>query len=332
MLEAFLTAVGVVLPVVLTLALGRLFASLTGFTEVQARGLAKLSYWVCLPVLIFRDILRAEARDLLRPGLALGVCAAILIVAVVAYRYARWRRLPPRQVGVVAQAAARSNMVFVGLPIILYQVAASANAASLEALSTQASALGAVTLASAIPLLGVVSVVVLVLPVRQDGGPPMSAARFGGLVLSNPLVVAVLAGFVALIVPGARSFFVGESIVGRTIDMVGPAAFPLALISIGATLRPAHALRRWADVLPVVVMKLILMPALGLLALWTLGVDGLALSVGVLLLSCPTAAASHPTAMELGGDDVLAGDLVAVTTVLSPFTIIGWLVVLQAVA
>jgi predicted permease len=77
-------------------------------------------------------------------------------------------------------------------------------------------------------------------------------------------------------------------------------------------------------------MKLVLMPALTLAALVATGVRGLPLAAGVLLLACPTAASSQPLVLETGGDETLAGDIVAITTFLCPLTLVGWLTVLYA--
>ena len=327
---ALLQAVEVVLPVVLILALGHVFARARDFSAEQARGLGKLVFWICLPALICRDVARSEPQTLFEPKLAFGLAAVLIIVAVFGYRFARWRKLPERQVGAVAQASFRCNMLYVGLPIVLYHATTGLAESAGKAAQIQAAGLAIVTISVALPVLNIGSVLVFVLPSRHREGQRLSAWRVAAILAANPLVVAGLLGLIFALIPPAAAYIAPRTVLGKTLDLAASAALPLALLSVGAILSPKRVWETWRDTLPVAAIKLVLMPAVGLLVLWQLGVRDIALAVGTILLACPPAAASHAMAVEMGGDEILAGDLVAVATLLSPFTLVGWLVVLQA--
>ena len=334
-MNTFLIATRVVMPVVLLLAAGRLFARYVGFSEAQANAVSKLAYWVFLPALLFRDVCRSHATKMFYGRMTLGVAVVLVLMALIAYQYGRWARLPPRRHGVVAQGASRSNMLFVGLPIMLYyatsRVAAGTNTADLQAAMADATVLVAIALSVAVPLMNIVSVFLLALPHHGTQQAQTSPAQLVKSVATNPLVLASLLGYLVRELPGQEAWLAPTSIFGRTLDLAGQGALPAALIAIGASLDPTRALANWRHTAPVAFMKLVLMPAIALPLMLLMDVSGLPLAVGLILLACPTAASSQPMAVEMGGDEALASDIVAVTTFLSPFTLVGWLVVLYAI-
>jgi malate permease and related proteins len=328
-LDALLLAIGVVAPIVIVLTIGNVFARLRSFT-VEARGIGSLVYWLCLPALIWRDIARGDPGELFNPRLCFTVGVVLLIVGILAYRYARWIAAPVEQVGVLAQGGFRSNMLYVGFPIVIYHAAATHTDA--DAAKAAAAGIAAVTLIVAIPVLNAASILFFILPRRHEAGQSGgTASRVVKTIVGNPMIIGVILGVCFAILPPLKTLAKPSTVLGRTLDLLSAAALPLALISAGAFLNLGRAWRTLKVAAPIVAMKLLLMPALGLVVLWRLGVRDTELAVGVILLACPTAAASHALALEMKGDDELATDLVAVTTILCPFTIVMWLAVLQAI-
>lgn len=333
-MNTFLTATRVVMPVVLLLLAGRVFARYVGFTDTQANAVSKLAYWVFLPALLFRDVSRSSA-ELFHVRLMLGIAVILVAMALIAYRYGRWAGLPPRRHGVAAQGAFRSNMLFVGLPIILYyatsRVAPGTSAAALQATMADTTVLVALALSVAVPLMNIVSVFLLALPHHGTDQAQTSPGQLVKSVVTNPLVLAGALGYVVRELSG-QTWTAPTTVLGRTLDLAGQGALPAALIAIGASLDPSRVVADWRHTAPVAFMKLVLMPALALPLFLALGVRGLPLGVGLILLACPTAASSQPMAVEMGGDEALASDIVAVTTFLAPFTLVAWLIVLYALA
>lgn len=325
-MNALFQAVEVVLPVVLVLMLGNLFARTRDFSNEQARGLGKLVYWVALPALIFRDVARSHAGELFDLTLVIGLSVVLVIMGVFSYYYALWSKVPKNQIGVVAQAAFRCNMLYVGLPVVLYHVALGLTEAGAKEAHNRASGLSALTLAVAVPLLNIGSILFFVIPTEQK----LSPWKLAVLSVRNPLILAVLLGLLVQAVPVVAARLAPQTVLGKTLDLAGSAALPLALLSVGAILDPRRACRHWRQTLPIAAIKLLAMPALGMLVLWFAGVREIALAVGIVLLACPVATSSHAMAVEMGGDDVLAGDLVAITTLLCPFTLVFWLIVLSS--
>ena len=330
-MNALVIAIETVLPVVLLLAIGRLYARSKGFSAELTRGAGSLVFWVCLPALTFREILHADAGRLFDLRLCGVLVACIVICAFVGYRYARAIGAPENKVGVIAQGSFRSNMMYVGLPVLLSFAESHARAIKISGAPPDASGyervaqLTAIGAAVSIPLLNAASIMVFELAGRKRPGKSFSVLKIASGILLNPLIVAVACAVLAPFIPGAKELFNSDRVPGRTLDMTAAAALPLALFTIGANLSLKRAMAGLRETLPVAFVKLFLMPALGFALLYALNVTGAPLAVGIVLLACPDAATGHAMASEFGGDEVLAGELVAITTLLCPFSLVLWL-------
>ena len=314
------------------LVIGRLFARAKGFHIELGRGIGSLVYWVCLPALEFREIVRTGSGVAFDWRLGVGLLATIAACAVLGYRYARWRSLPENQVGVVAQGSFRSNMMYVGLPVLLYYAQSRASAPGGDPLiRDQIIRLTAIGAAVSIPVLNIATILSFELCRRKRPGHVFSALRVLRDIVLNPLILGIVFAVIVSQIPRGPACFEKDEILGKTLDMVAAAALPLALFSIGAILDARRAFAGLNQTLPVAFFKLILMPAIGLGLFLAMGLHGAPLAVGVILLACPDAAGGHAMATQYGGDDELAGELVAITTLLCPVTLVGWLTVLAYV-
>ena len=328
-LNAIFNSIAIVLPVVLMLVIGRLFARAKGFHVELSRGIGSLVFWVCLPALTFREIVRSGAGSIVEGRLCLGLLAAIVVCAVLGYRYARLRGAPENKVGVIAQGSFRSNMMYVGLPVLIYYAQARSSAAGGDAaVRDRIAQLTAVSAAVSIPVLNIATILAFEFCRRNRPGHVFSPLKVARDIVFNPLILAVVFAAAITIIPGGRTWFDKDGVTGKTLDMVAAAALPLALFSIGAILDARRAFAGLSETLPVAFIKLLFMPALGLAIFYALGLRGAPLAVGVILLACPDAAGGHAMATEYGGDEELAGELVAITTLLCPLTLVGWLSVL----
>jgi hypothetical protein len=210
---------------------------------------------------------------------------------------------------VLAQGTFRSNLVFVGFPIV-------ASALGDKALGLAALYTGFVT-----PIYNLIAVIVLTLPHHREAGTRFPLAPIVKSIALNPLIIACVAGifFAAFRIPL-------PTIMDRTLHLAGDIATPLALLVVGASLNFDRLRAEMRAAAPIVFLKLFVYPALVFTALRWLGLGGIALQTPVLLLAAPTAVVSHIMAREMKGDDQLAGAIVIGSTLLSLFTISLWLV------
>ncbi|MFZ5786366.1 MAG: AEC family transporter [Acidobacteriota bacterium] len=290
-------------PVFLVLALGvgaRRFGILP---EAAAAGLNRLVANVALPAFFVLTVGTAPLGESFSAR-AVGVTAALVTAATfLALVAARFVRLSREQSGVFAQAAMRGNLAYVALPV----VQASVGDGGLR--------LAAVTAAVLIPLMNVLAVAVLEAE-RTTGDRDY---RLVVRVLANPMVAAALGGLVL-----SRVGWHPWLWLQRTLEILSDFALPGALLALGAELSFGRFASVWRPAVAVTVVKLCVVPGVGLWAMWALEATPLETSVAVLLLAAPTAVVSYPVAAELGGDIDLAGSAILVTTVASFGTYAVW--------
>lgn len=294
------------LPVYVILAIG-VAARHTGLlNEDSAAGLNRLVAQVALPALLLLKVGTASLAHSFSPAVVAVTTAQALLTTGVALALGRMWRLPDAQMGVLAQAAQRGNLAYVAFPVIL---AAGGEAALRTA---------AVTAAVLIPVMNLLAVGALE---RYRGGsrPPRLVLR----VIGNPLVASALAGL-GLAAVGWRPW----PWLAATLATLSDFALPAALLALGSQL----TVGRWRGVAKplcaAAMLKLVVAPAAGLWALDALGASPTEVLVGVLLLAAPSAVASYPVAVELGGDRDLAAAAVVVSTAAAVVTYVAWLALL----
>lgn len=124
--------------------------------------------------------------------------------------------------------------------------------------------------------------------------------------------------------------------VAKTVSLLGDAASPVALFTIGAVLARAQRLEhehphqrlRARDHLPVAVLKLLVHPLLvfvaGTLALrWGVRIEPMALKVMVLVAALPSASNVSMLAERMGADNGRIARIILVTTALAFLTFSG---------
>jgi malate permease and related proteins len=150
----------------------------------------------------------------------------------------------------------------------------------------------------------------------QRGGWSGVAGRF----FRMPYIYVVLA---ALSLRGLDLSCPAWSLKG--LEMLSAGMVPTALITLGAQLGGRSGSPRWAIILPVCVLKLLVLPAIALGVSSSFGTwpwPGTAL---LLATAAPTAVNTLLITLDVGGDAELAADCIFWCTLLSAFTVAGWL-------
>lgn len=197
-------------------------------------------------------------------------------------------------------------------------------AASNALYGPEGTALIALGFGPAVALVNVISVAVMARWADNDVAPTVAGAV--AEVARNPLVLACLAGFAANLSGLAGAL-------GPVLDalrLLGGAAMPVALLTVGAALNFGGIARQPGHVGAAVLGKLVIAPAIMLVVGLALGLSPLALSVAVGVASTPSAAAAYVLARALGGDAPLMAAIVTCTTVASALSMPVWHALVQA--
>jgi predicted permease len=291
-------------PIIIVIAIGAILRASGFITAELTRGLNKLVFWVGMPALLFVKI----ATVAFEPGPPVRIAAAtmgvMVLVALVVDLAQRLLRTPGPIRGAVSQASFRSNCVYIGLVVLLFALEGQPGVAAIERSATLA--LGAI-----IPFLSIASVLVLI---QHDGGGSRGQALRATLrsVGTNPFVIACLAAL-----PFSLWAVPLPDFLTRSCQALGRMALPVALLGIGASLRWEPVRRHLGRSVLVALLKLAVMPALGLAAVLAFGIPDDEAFVILVFLACPTAVTAYVMAEQMDADAELSAAAIVLTTVLA---------------
>ena len=162
----------------------------------------------------------------------------------------------------------------------------------------------ALIMAASIPLVNIECVAVL--SVWGDGARP-DWRSVGFRILTNPLIIGSGAGAIVNL-----SGWVPPAMISETLALIGRAALPLILLSVGAGLNfTAIKARPWTLSLSIA-LKLMIAPLVFYGIGLAMGVEGVPLTVLLLVGASPGAASAYVLAKQMGGDaPYSAGDITA---------------------
>jgi len=293
------------IPVFAVIGLGALLRKKGFFSSEFAVGLNHLVYWVGLPCLLFYKIAEAT-HDFTAAGKTFTVLLIGTIACIIAGYVIAWvMKLPRSDVGAFVQGSFRGNLVYVGIPVVLFSLENSQglDAARLESVMMLA-------LALIVPIYNAAAVIILLAAKNAvDRRLPLRIIR---QLLRNPLFLACVAGVL-------YSMFLPDlpSAVHRTLDAVGQMALPLALICIGAALVQDRVKGQVGPALAASLIKVGLAPLVGLIAVHIIALGPGETRIVMLQLACPAAVASYILTDQLGGNHRLAAAIVIISSLLS---------------
>lgn len=296
-MSALLTGV---VPVFAMIALGwglkwRSFLSDDGWRAVE-----RLTYFVFYPAFLIPAVWRADFSGGAAGPVALGTVGAAMVVAALTVLAKPVLRISDPAFTSVFQGVIRWNG-FVFLPV-------AGAVFGPTGLGVAAVAFGVLA-----PALNVVCVLVLARwGAGQGGGWRLALSSLA----RNPIIWACGLG-AALNLSGMPK----PVLLMGVFDLMGPGAIALGLITAGAGLSFRYAASRPVLMLTVTAIKLILLPLAMYWLTGALGGDRMAQGLALLAGASPGAAASYVMARQMGGDAPLMAGVVALTTVVSAFTI-----------
>ena len=301
-------ALELIIPLFALIAAGYIFRK-TGFVGDSFAGdLNRVVFYVALPAMLFLETadLPELTADIALTALIIPV--AVILTALVALSVSS--QLSAAKRGPFVQATYRSNLAYLGLPIVS------------TLLGTQVLGIIAVAIAAGVIINSVTSILVLRLFQNDSGADSILSRLFD--VLRNPLIVSILLGLLA----SAASVPL-PGLLAETLDLFARVSLPLILIVVGFRL----SFRNLGSFLPAALtasfFKLMFMPALvWAMTTWIFSAGALLTVTLVLLCTMPTAVVSQTFAGAFDADEGLAAATVSMTTLLSGVTIPLWALIL----
>lgn len=297
-------------------------AAAFGLLKAQTgEGLSNFVVSVALPLLLFRTLLAADFGE----GLPWGLWSAYFVGVAVTWTlgHITIRRAFGRdaRAGVVAGVTASfANLVLLGLPLI----AGIYGPEGLLLLS--------LIISIHLVVLMAVSMLLFEWALHRDGVAVASPGVVGFIktfvrqLLSNPLIVGILAGLIGQLV-GLEL----PNIATRLVDSMADIAAPLALFAMGMSLRNFGLAGHLVPAAALTLLKLMLMPAVVLVAALLLDLPPLTAQVAVVGAAMPAGVNAWLIANKFNTGQRLASTAMTMSTPLAVFSTLFWVWVVSIV-
>jgi len=301
-------------PIFGLMALGYAASRVRLIEEAGAKGLVAFVFNFSIPALLLTSMARLEIAPDQNWGFLIAFYASSFVVygLGLASGWLLFAR-PLREQAIFGMGAAFSNLVLMGIPIVLTALGPEASLPMLVIIGFHSATFMPIT---------------VLLIQAGDGGDQSLGRRVAGLaadVLRNPIILGILVG--ALVNVGRVDLWVG---VEAMLEFLGAAAVPCALFAMGASLANYPLAGDVPSALTLTGLKLLVHPFLvWLIAVPVLGLSGIAVSVAVLLAAMPSAVnvylfgARYEAAPRVAARTVLVSTLGSILTIAVVLLLLG---------
>lgn len=311
MFESFIVAVNAVIPFLCYLLLGYASNMLGVVNEAFLNRLTKLIFTIMFPFMTFYNVYKAEPGNMPSPALMIFCGAAILIVQAVMLVIVPRLVKENRRRGVIIQAIYRSNFVLFGLPL------------TTSLFGAEKTSIAAMLVTVVITIYNITSVIILEL-FNDEGTHHIEILPLFGKLAKNPMLQGCMAGLVcyllSLHLPAALE---------KPISEFANMSSPLALFALGGALQFKAIRKNLRYLVPTLMTKLALLPLVLVVIAYMIGLRSVELFLVIAVFATPVASGSYPMAQNMGGDGELAGQFVFLSTVISVFTLFGWIFIMR---
>ena len=332
MLDTFLFAANAILPIVVIILLGYLLRRIRFIDEHFVNVLNKYVFRIGLPALLFYNVYNIESVSDIKFGVIGFSVAMMLILFCLGLLTIPLMIKDPNQKGVILQVIVRSNFALIGIPL-------AQTLGGLEGI-----AVVALLSAFTIPLANILSVVSLNMYQMNDQGERISAKKMMINILTNPLILGVFAGLLALVLRGLITPQGGTPLftikddarfIYDSIRLISVTASPMALIALGGQFELSVVKPLIKQISLGVIWRIVLVPAaaLGLAYYFESKIPGMEFAYAglIALFGTPVAVSSAIMVHEMGGDEKLAGQLVIWSSIFSIFTLFAIIMIFRSI-
>ena len=260
-------------------------------------------YWFAVPATLLNGILSADISVLQNASFLAAVWLPYAITLGVVWGTMRRQEAHDR-FAVLMLCAVRGNSFFVGLPVVTL------------AMGKRGFETGTLLLALSMALMQLLSIGSAQLALCGTVSRKTIRSTCAQLA-KNPLFIACVLGLF-LVLTGLNRL---PSWLSATLAILSDVSTGLALIILGAGIRLQNIVKTVASVWKIVLFKLAVLPAVTYVVFICFGLSREMIQAGVLLAGMPVAVNAALVAQEMGMDSAHCAMGIAVTTLLSLFTL-----------
>lgn len=277
----------------------------------------KLNFNVTLPCFLFLDMKDCNIKENFNGKYVLYCFVVTLICILGTWIYGRIFIKDKSIIGEFVQGSYRGSAAVLGIALI-------ANVAGDVGM-------GPIMIVGAVPLYNVFAVVILAIENRKDNDRNLATLVKQAVkgVCTNPIIISLFVGFMF-------SFLDWDfpSIINDSVNCIAKLTTPLALICIGASFKGAAAIKMLGPTVTATLIKLVIQPLVFLPVAAKLGFGVAEMAAVLVMLGAPTTPSCYIMAKNMGHEGTLTASIVALTTLLSAFTVtffvffmksVGWI-------
>ena len=305
MLSNFIEIFLVISPVFILIILGNLLRRI-GVPDLSFWHVSdKLIYWVLIPALLFHHVSQITLSSTMLANYAVVILSGLFVVTTLSFIAGKLFGYTPQIWTSVMQGAARHN-AFIALAI----------AGSL--FGNKGLALGAIFMVILIPVINIVIVSTMTSTLNQEVGNNSRPSIFDVLfeLIKNPFILAIATGLVISFVGAERIIIIHE-----TTGLLGSAALPIMLLSIGANIKIREISLTITPIIIANVLKLLVFPIVVFFVSKSMNLSLFETTIAVIFAAVPTAASSYSLAKQFGAETQLMTSIITIQVTLSFITI-----------
>lgn len=301
----------VVAPLMIYMIVGALLRRTGVVDEHTMRGANKIIFYGTLPLMCYRAVAASDLDTMFDTPFLLYMAIFILAIYAITALVVPAISKDDRRRGVLILGIFRSNDAIFGLAV------ASA------LLGENNLGMMSIGISLCVPLYGLLSVIAM----ERYRGERVHFGRVLLRVLTNPIIIGCIAGFIVNLLNIEL-----PQVLQKPIDGLVAVTSPLAFILLGGTISFEAVRKNRAAITVVSILRLLIVPIVVVGLFLLLGFRGEFIVVALIIFGAPVAMVTYTMAVSMQADDELAGALVAVSSVLSIFTMFLFIFLLKQFA
>ncbi|MCF0115457.1 MAG: AEC family transporter [Erysipelotrichaceae bacterium] len=309
-MNSFMIAFNCIVPFLVYMSFGYVAKRMNICDEAFLKRLNQLIFKLFYPVMMFYNVNSVEFSSAIDFKLLLTEIIFLFMLVVGLILLVPKFNKDKRQCGVIIQAIFRSNVLLFAIPMVT------------EVFGESYVGLVSLVLAVVVPIYNVTAVIVLEL-FRGNKVEPKKMIKS---ILTNPLIIGCAIGLVF-----ALLHIQLPSCVDKPLKNLTNVCTPLGMFVLGGTISITEIKKNFKILMGSLFIKMVVLPAIVLSITYYLGYTPIQLFVLLILYATPISTASYSMAQNMGGDEALAGEFVAVSTILSLGTLFMWIMLLSSI-
>ena len=311
-MDSLIYSLNATIPIFAVMVVGYILKKINLINEQFADVANKLVFKVCLPCMLFLNV---KDTDILHnfDGKYIGFCASVTLISIIViWSMAKLLLKDKTLVGAFVQCSYRSSAAILGIAFIQNIYGDSG--------------MGPLMIIGAVPLYNIFAVTILTFE-SNDTSTKNDKTKIKTAfinILKNPIILGIFAGLLASLI----NLHLPE-MVEKTVTSLGSLTSPLALVAIGAGFEGRKALAKIKPTICASFIKLIGLALVFIPVAIFLGFTNEKLLAVLIMLASPTTPTAYIMAKNMHGDDILSSSIIVLTTLLSAFTLTGWIFILR---